>query len=137
MGTAARTDNLQESGKDLAHKGKAHALDVPWHMHSHPYTAATPPLIYAMPIHPAFISGSRSPEIKVTSATLSNQISNSISYFTQPERKTSEQTLGISFHRTPKTARPAILKTQLNLCVQNSQFNTKHFDSSADTTESY
>lgn len=82
MGTAARTDNLQQSGKDLAHKGKEHALDVSWHTHSDPYTAATTPLIYAMPIHPAFISGSRSPVIKVTSARLSNQISNSISYFT-------------------------------------------------------
>lgn len=136
MGIAATTEILQQSGKDLAHKGKEHALDVPQHVHSRPYTAATTTLIYTMPIHPSFIWGSTSPVIKLT-PRLSNQISNSIFYFTQPESKNSEQTLCILFHRITKTARPVILKRQPNLCVQCSQFNTKHFYSSADSTESY
>lgn len=55
MGTAARTEILQQSGKDLAHSGKEHAWDVPWHMRSHPHTAATTRLIHAMPIHLSFI----------------------------------------------------------------------------------
>lgn len=50
MGTAARTEILQQSGKDPAYKGKEHALDVPRHMRSHPYAAATTTLIYTMPI---------------------------------------------------------------------------------------
>lgn len=137
MGTAARTEILQQSGKDLAYKGKEHALDVPRHTRSRPYAAATTTLIYTMPIHPSFIWGSTSPVIKLAPPRLSNQISNSIFYFTQPESKNSEQTLCISFHRIPKTARSVILKRQPNLCMQGSQFNTKHFYSSADSTESY
>lgn len=89
MGIAATTEILQQSGKDLAHKGKEHALDVPQHVHSRPYTAATTTLIYTMPIHPSFIWGSTSPVIKLA-PRLSNQISNSIFYFTQPESKNSE-----------------------------------------------
>lgn len=107
---------------------RQHTLDVPWHMHSHP-TLLLQSLLF---MQCQFISGSRSPVIKITLPRVSNQISNSISCFTEPEIKNSEQTLCISFHRIPKTVRPVILKRQPSLCVQDSQFNTKHFYSSAD-----
>lgn len=96
MGTAARTAIRQQSGKDLAHKGTEHTLDVPWHMCSRPYTAAKTPLIYTMPIHPSFIRGSTSPAIKVAPPRLSNQISSSIFCFTREQEQWADTLYRIS-----------------------------------------
>lgn len=133
--TAARTEILQQSGKDLAQKGREYALDVPCTC-TPTLTLLLQPLLFMQCQFILLLSeAAHSQRSKSQSHGL--VIKSATAFSVSPSQGETTVSRHFVFHFTefPKHCQTSNLEKTPNLCVQESQFNTKDFYSSADTTE--